>query len=122
MNKETATRFQISELQKNKKHTVHVPYFTDNINMQQILVRTSHTHSKIITIQKIYWISLSRRDQKGFLNEQCKEIEENNRMGKARDLFKKIRNMKGTFHARMGMIKDKNSKDLTEVAEIKKRW
>jgi len=122
VNKETATRFQISELQKNKKHTVHVPYFTDNINMQQILVRTSHTHSKIITIQKIYWISLSRRDQKGFLNEQCKEIEENNRMGKTRDLFKKIRNMKGTFHARMGMIKDKNSKDLTEVAEIKKRW
>ena len=90
--------------------------------MQQILVRTSHTHSKIITIQKIYWISLSRRDQKRFLNEQCKEIEENNRMGKTRDLFKKIRNMKGTFYARMDMIKDKNSKDLTEVAEIKNRW
>ena len=90
--------------------------------MQQILVRTSHTHFKIITTQKVYWLSLSRRDQKGFLHEQCKEIEENNRMGKTRVLFKKIRNMKGTFHARMGMIKDRNSKDLTEAEEIKKRW
>ena len=63
-----------------------------------------------------------RRDKKAFLSEQCKEIEENNRMGKTRDLFKKIGNTKGTFHARMGMIKDRNSKDLTEAEEIKKRW
>ena len=61
-----------------------------------------------------------RRDKKTFLSEQCKEIENNNRMGKTRDLFKKIRDTKGTFHARMGSIKDKNCKDLTEAEEIKK--
>ena len=65
------------------------------------------------------------RKQQGeivFLNEQCKEREENNRMGKTRDLFKKIRDNKGTFHVKMGMIKDRNSKDLTEAEESKKRW
>ena len=62
------------------------------------------------------------RDKKAFLSEQCKEIEENNRMGKTRDLFKKIGNIKGVFHARMGMIKDRNGKDLTEAEEIKKKW
>ena len=61
-------------------------------------------------------------DKKAFLNEQCKEAEEKNRMGKTRDLFKKIRDTKGTFHVRMGMIKDRNVKDLTEAEEIKKRW
>ena len=64
---------------------------------------------------------ISRRDKKAFLSDQCKEIEENNRMGKTRDLFKKIRDTKGTFHAKMGSIKDRNGVDLTE-AEIKKRW
>ena len=64
----------------------------------------------------------SRRDKKAFLSDQCKEIEENNRMGKTRDLFKKIRDNKGTFHAKMGSIKDRNSRDLTEVKDIKKRW
>ena len=63
-----------------------------------------------------------RRIKKAFLNEQCKEIEENKEMGKNRDLFKKIGNIKGTFHARMGTIKDINGKDLTEAEEIKKRW
>ena len=63
---------------------------------------------------------LARRDKKAFLSEQCKEIEENNRTGKTRDLFKKIRDTKGTFHAKMGSIKDKTSKDLTEAEEIKK--
>ena len=63
---------------------------------------------------------LARRDKKSFLNEQCKEIEENNRMGKIRDLFKKIGDIKGTFHAKMSTIKDRNSKDLTETEEIKK--
>ena len=63
-----------------------------------------------------------RRDDKAFLSDQCKEIEENNRMGKTSDLFKKIRDTKGTFHAKMGTIKDKNSMDLTEVEDIKKRW
>ena len=61
-----------------------------------------------------------RRDKKAFLSEQCKEIEENNRMGKTRDLFKKTGDTKGTFHAKMGTIKDRNGKDLTEAGEIKK--
>ena len=65
---------------------------------------------------------IARRDKKGFLSDQCKEIEENNRMGKTRDLFKKIRDTKGTFHAKMGTIKDRNGMDLTEAEDIKKRW
>ena len=63
-----------------------------------------------------------RRDKKAFLSKQCKEIEENNRMGKTRDLFKKIRDSKGTVHAKMGTIKDKNSMDLTKAEDIKKKW
>ena len=65
---------------------------------------------------------IARRDKKVFLSDQCKEIEENNRMGKTRDLFKKIRDTKGTFHAKMGSIKDRNGLDLTEAEDIKKRW
>ena len=65
---------------------------------------------------------IARRDKKDFLSDQCKEIEENNRMGKTRDLFKKIRDTKGTFHAKMGSIKDRNGRDLTEAEDIKKRW
>ena len=65
---------------------------------------------------------IARRDWKAFLNEQCKEIEEKNRMGKTRDLFKTIRDTKGTFHAKMGSIKDRNGLDLTEAEDIKKRW
>ena len=65
---------------------------------------------------------IARRDMKAFLSNQCKEIEENNRMGKIRDLFKKIRDTKGTFHAKMGRIKDRNAVDLTEAGDIKKRW
>ena len=64
---------------------------------------------------------IARRDKKAFLSDQCKEIEKNNRMGKTRDLFKKIRDTKGTFHTKMGSIKDRNSKDLTETEDIKKR-
>ena len=64
---------------------------------------------------------IAKRDKKAFLNEQCKETEENNRMRKTRDLFKKMGDIKGTFHARMGMIKDRNGKDLTEAEGIKKR-
>ena len=65
---------------------------------------------------------LARGDKKAFLSDQCNEIRENNRMGKTRDLFKKIRDHKGTFHAKMGSIKDKNGMDLTEAGDIKKRW
>ena len=65
---------------------------------------------------------IARRDNKAFFSDQCKEIEENNRMGKTRDLFKKIRDTKGTFHARMGSKKDRNGMDLTEAEDMKKRW
>ena len=65
---------------------------------------------------------IERRDKKDFLSDQCKEIEESNRMGKTRDLFKKIRSTEGTFHAKMGTIKDRNGMDLTEGEDIKKRW
>ena len=65
---------------------------------------------------------IARRDKKAFLSDQYKEIEENNRMGKTRDLFKKIGDTKGTFHAKMGSIKDRNDMDLTEAEDIKKRW
>ena len=65
---------------------------------------------------------IARRDKKAFLINHCKEIEENNRMGKTRDLFKKIRDTKGTYHAKMGTIKDRNGMDLREAEDIKKRW
>ena len=64
----------------------------------------------------------ARREKKAFHSDQCKEVEENNRMGKTRDLLKKIRDTKGTFHAKMGTIKDRNSMDLREAEDIKKRW
>ena len=66
--------------------------------------------------------TITRKDKKAFLSDQCKEIEENNRMGKTRDLFKKIRDAKGTFHAKIGSIKDRNCMDLTEAEDVKKRW
>ena len=65
---------------------------------------------------------IARRDKKAFFSDQCKEIEENNRMGKTRDLFKKIRDTKRIFHAKMGSIKDRNGMDLTEAEDIKRRW
>ena len=65
---------------------------------------------------------IARRDKKRFFSNQCKEIEENNRMGKTRDLYKKIRDTRGTFHAKMGSIKDRNGLDLTEADDIEKRW
>ena len=65
---------------------------------------------------------IARRDEKAFLSDQCKDIKENNRIGKTRDLWKKITNTKGTFHAKMGSIKDRNGMDLTEAENIKKRW
>ena len=68
------------------------------------------------------FLRIARRDKKAFLSDQCKEVEENNRMGKTRDLFKKIRDTKRTFHAKMGSIKDRNGMDLTKAEDIKKRW
>ena len=65
---------------------------------------------------------IAKRDNKAFLNDQCKEIEENNRMGKTRDFFKKIRDTKGIFRAKMGSVKDRNGMDLTETEDIKKSW
>ena len=65
---------------------------------------------------------IDRRDKKAFLSDQCKEIEENKRTGKIRDLFEKIRDTKGTFHTKMGSVKDRNGTDLTEAEDIKKRW
>ena len=65
---------------------------------------------------------IAKRDKKAFFSDQCKEIEENNRMGKTRDIFKKIRDNKGTFHAKIGTIKERNGMDLTEAEDIKKRW
>ena len=65
---------------------------------------------------------IAKRDKKAFLSDQCKEIEENSRMGKSRDLFKKISDTKGTFHAKMGTIKDRSGMDLTEAEDIEKRW
>ena len=65
---------------------------------------------------------IARRDKKAFLSDQCKEIEENNRMGKTKVLFKKIRDTKGTFHGKMGSVKDRNGRDITEAEDIKKRW
>ena len=65
---------------------------------------------------------IARRDKKAFLGDQCKEIEENNRTGKTRDLFQKIRDTKGTFHAKMGSRRDRNGRDITEAEDIKKRW
>ena len=78
--------------------------------------KETHTHLNA-EFQRI-----ARRDKKAFLRDQCKEIGENNRMGKTRDLFKKIRDTKGTFPAKMGSIKDRNGRDLTETEDIKKRW
>ena len=78
--------------------------------------KETHTHLNA-EFQRIDW-----KDKNAFLSDQCKEKEENNRMGKTRDLFKKIRETKGTFHAKMGTIKDRNGMDLTEAKDIKKRW
>jgi len=77
---------------------------------------------KIYTHLKSEFQGLARRDKKAFLSNQCKEIEENNRMGKTIDLFKKIRDTKGIFHAKMGTIKDRHGMDLIEAEDIKKRW
>ena len=82
----------------------------------------SKGEKKRYTHLKAEFQRIARRDKKAFLSDQCKEIEENNRMGKTRDLFKKIRNTKGVFHAKMGSIRDRNGRDLTEAEHFEKRW
>ena len=77
---------------------------------------------KRYTQQNAEFQRIAGRHKKVFFNEQCKEVEENNKMGKTRDLFKKIADINGVFHTKMGMINDRNSKDLTEAEEIKRRW
>ena len=95
-------------------------------NSLQIAVKRREVKSKGEKERYTHWNAefqrIARRDKKAFLSDQCKEIEENNRMGKTRDLFKKIRDTKGTFHAKMGLIKDRNCMDLTEAEDIEKRW
>ena len=92
----------------------------------QIAVKRREVKSKgekgVYTNLNANFQRIARRDKKPFLSDQCKEIEENNRMGKTRDLFKKIRDTKGTFQAKMDSIKDRNGRDLTEAEDIKKRW
>ena len=92
----------------------------------QLAVKRKEVKSKgkkeIYTHLNAEFQRIARRDKKAFLSNQCKEIEENNRKEKTRDLFKKIRDTKGTFHAKMGSIKDRNGIDLTEAEDIKKRW
>ena len=92
----------------------------------QIAVKRREAKSKVekerYTHLNAEFQRIARRDKKVFLSDQCKEREKNNRMGKSRDLFKEIRDTKGSFHAKMGTIKDRNSMDLTEAEDIKKRW
>ena len=92
----------------------------------QIAVKRREAKSKGEKERYSHWNAefqrIARRDKKAFLSNECKEIEENNRMGKTRDIFKKIRDIKGTFQAKMGWIKDRNGMDLTEAEDIKKRW
>ena len=92
----------------------------------QIAVKRSEVKSKggkeRYSHLNVEFQKIARRDKKAFLSHQYKEIEENNRMGKTRELFKKIRDTKGTFHAKMGLIKDRNGMDLTEAEDVKKRW
>ena len=92
----------------------------------QIAVKRREAKSKgekeRYTHKNIEFQRIARRNKKAFLSDQCEEIEENNRMGKTRNLFKKIRDTKGTFHAKMGSIKDRNGMDLTKAEDIKKRW
>ena len=92
----------------------------------QIAVKIRETKSKgekeRYTYLNAEFQRIARRDKKAFLRDQCKEIQENNRMGNTRGLFKKIRATKGTFHSKMGSIKDRNGMDLTEAEDIKKKW
>ena len=84
--------------------------------------RQSKEKKERFTLLNTEFERIARRDKKAFLSDQCKEIEENNRMGKTRDLFKKIRDTKGTFHAKIGTIKDRTGMELAEAEDVKKKW
>ena len=107
-----------------KKECKKARWFSEEAS--QIAVKRREVKSKgekeRYTHLNVEFQRIARKDKKVFLANQCKEIDENNRMGKTRDLFKKIRDTKGTFHAKMGSIKDRNDMDLTEAEDIKKRW
>ena len=94
----------------------------DKLGISKIKYAESKREKERYTHLNAEFQRIARRDKKAFLSHQWKEIEENNRMGKTRELFKKIRDTKGTFHAKMGSIKDRNGMDLTEAKDIKKRW
>jgi len=113
------------ELDKAVVHVIRLASFYDCATLQ-IAVKRREVKGKgekeRYTHLNAEFQRIARRDKKAFLSDQCKETEENNRMGKTRDLFKKIRDTKETFHAKMGSIKDRNSMDLTEAEDIEKKW
>ena len=96
--------------------------WVQSLGWEDLLEKGKATHSNILAWGISKFQRIARRDKKAFLSDQCKEIEETNRMGKTRDFFKKIRDTEGTFHAKMSTIKDRNGMELTEAEDIKKRW
>ena len=120
----TLYRRQGSRQSPRKRNAKKAKWLSDEV--LQIAVKRRDVKSKgekeRYTHLNAEFLRIARRDKKAFLSDQYKEIEENNRMGKTRDLFKKIRDTKGTFHAKMHTIKDRNDMDLTEAEDIKKRW
>ena len=120
----TLYRRQVSRPSPRKKNAKKAKWLSEEslkIDVKRSEVKRKGEKERYIHLNAEFQ-RIARRDKKAFLSDQCKEIEENNRMGKTRDLFKKITDSKGTFHSKMGSIKDRNSTDLTEANDIKKRW
>ena len=114
----------VSEKNKNVRPLVQtlLRLFNEALKTEQRREATGKGEKERYTDLNAEFQKIARRDKKTFLSDQCKEIQENNRMGKTRNLFKKIRNTMGIFHAKMGTIKDRSGMDLTEAEDIKKRW
>ena len=112
----------IKTIPKKKKCKKAKWLYEEDLQIAEKIREEKDKGEKEICIHLHAEFQIARKDKKAFLSDQCKEIEENNRMGKTRDLFKKIRDTKGTFHAKMGSIKERNGIDLTEAEDIKKRW